>query len=213
MKVALCVVVFFVASGFASVTNMVTNSSFETPSHVGFPEHCTGPGCIFNRGPIPGWTEVGETAGQIQPGTQFHNHALFNSVPDGITFGYSNGGRIFQTVGPTVQEDEIYTLMVDIGHRHDAPFMGSADLLVGSTTVPAIGDVPSAGNWSTYTARFVGTTANEGETITIQLNASGIQGAFDDVRLTSEPVPEPSSLLLLASGGLGLAQVLRRKLM
>jgi hypothetical protein len=139
---------------------------------------------------------------------------LFFSVPDEITFAYSNGGTISQTVGVTVQEGEIYTLMVDLGHRRDdVPFMGSADLLVGSTTVPAIGDEPSPGNWSTYTARFTGTAANMGDTITIQLNASGVQETFDDVRLTEEPAPEPSSMLLLASGVLGLAQVIRRTLM
>jgi len=206
--VSLCVVVFFVASGFATDIT-VNNPSFETLPSGGLPEDCPGPGCHFSRGPIPGW---GGAGGQLQPGTQVNNFSEFNSVPDGITTAYSNGGAITQVVG-TVEEDEIYTLMVDIGLRKDTSFTGSAGLQVGSRMFPATGDTPAPGDWSTYTARFVGTPANEGQTITIQLNSFGVQGNFDDVRLTETPVPEPSSMLLLASGVLGLAQVLRRKLM
>jgi hypothetical protein len=47
----------------------------------------------------------------------------------------------------------------------------------------------------------------------IQLTANENQGNFGSVSLTSEPVPEPSSMLLLGSAVLGLAQVVRRKLM
>jgi len=103
--------------------------------------------------------------------------------------------------------------MVDLGHRLDQPFAASADLRVGNTTFLATGNTPSPGNWSTYTATFTGTDANEGEPILIRLIAGGIQGNFDNVRLTEVPIPEPSSMLLLASGVLGLAQVLRRKLL
>ena len=77
--------------------------------------------------------------------------------------------------------------------------------------VMAMGTTPAPGHWSTYTARFVGTSASAGEAIMIQLNSSGRQGNFDSVSLTSEPIPEPSSMLLLGSGVLALAQLLRRK--
>jgi len=106
--------------------------------------------------------------------------------------------------------------MVDLGRRNDRPFTASADLLVvgpGGGMFPATGTAPHAGHWSTFTATFTGTDANEGDQITIQLNASETQGNFDNVRLSSVPVPEPSSMLLLASGVLGLAQVIRRKLL
>ena len=206
---------FFVASGFATVVNLpVMNPSFEDLPAGGLPSDC-GAGCHFDFGAIPDWTSSpGTIGGQFQPGTQapFDNTTFFNSVPDGITSAFLTPGTISQTVG-TVQEGEIYTLMVDLGHRNDMSFTALADLMVGGTKIMAIGIDPGLGDWSTFTARFVGTEANEDEPITIQLNGSGPQGNFDNVRLTSEPVPEPSSMLPLARGVLGLAQVLRRKLL
>jgi len=213
-KVALCVVVFFVASGFAGVIT-VTNPSFETLPTGGLPDGGCGTGCSFSTGvAIPGWTNVEFFSGQLQPGTQLGNHTMFDSLPDGITTAYANSGTIEQTVGAKVVDGATYTLTVDLGQRHDTAFTASADLLVGSTMFAATGSTPSPGGWSTYTATFTGTAANAGETITIQLNSSGLQANFDNVRLTaSSTVPEPSSMLLLGSGVLVLVQGLRRKLL
>lgn len=212
-RVLLCVVVFFVASGLATVINIpMMNPSFEDLTGVTF-TNCVN-GCEFSVGPIPDWTNSPGTVGLFQPGTQapFDNTTIFNSVPDGITTAYSSGGTISQTVG-TVQEGEIYTLMVDLGNRKDLGFGASADLMVGGTVIPAIGTTPSSGNWSTFTATFTGTAANVGNDITIQLIPTGTQANFDNVRLTESPIPEPSSMLLLGSGVLILVQGFRRKLM
>lgn len=206
-KVALCVVVFFVASGFAGVFPIdVANPSFETLPRGGLPGFC-GTGCSFSAGAIPGWIDTGQ-GGQMQPGT------VFNFVPDGITTAWSNGGTIEQTVSAKVVDGATYTLTVDLGQRNDGPsFAASADLLLGGgTVIPAIGNPPALGNWSLHTATFTGTAANAGEMITIQLNSSGVQGNFDNVHLTTT-VPEPSSMLLLGSGVLVLVQGLRRKLL
>jgi hypothetical protein len=89
-------------------------------------------------------------------------------------------------------------LAVDLGHRNDVPaFSSSADLLVDGIQYMATGTPPPLGGWSTFTARFISKDANEGDSITIQLVSSVPQGNFDNVSLTSEPVPEPSSMLLL----------------
>jgi len=95
-------------------------------------------------------------------------------------------------------------------------FTAGADLLIGGiggTKILATGTAPTPGNWSTFTATYVGLSADGGKTITIELTSTGAQANFDNVRLSdvAPTVPEPGSVTLI---GLGLAGVLvfaRRK--
>src|SRR6188474_3117250 len=97
----------------AANTITVTNFSFETAPAGGFPNSCTGAGCVYSNAPIPGWTTAPVSAlGQMQPGT---SGALFNSIPDGSTIAYTNNGTISQTTAATVALGVIYTLTVDVG--------------------------------------------------------------------------------------------------
>src|SRR5579872_6478929 len=114
----------FVATGRADIIS-VANASFETLPSGGLPNSCSGTGCAYSVGAIPDWTVSGSSR-QFQPGAG----PYFNSLPDGPTSAYSNGGVISQTVGDTVQAGVTYTLMVDLGYRTDAAFDGSADLLI-----------------------------------------------------------------------------------
>ena len=69
-KVSLCVVVLFVASGFASITNIpVDNPSFEMLPDGGLSLGGCGHGCHFSMNvPIPDWGVSGSTLfGQFQP--------------------------------------------------------------------------------------------------------------------------------------------------
>ena len=72
----------------------------------------------------------------------------------------------------------------------------------------AIGIVPTAGNWSPFTATFTGSAADAGESITIRLVSTGVQGNFDDVQLTA--VPEPSFMGVVGIGLAGLLAFARR---
>ena len=134
---------------------------------------------------------------------------------DGMVLAYSNGGTISQDVIPVVA-GEHYTLQVEILHRTDAPLLGVAQLTlngVGNVVATATGSAGLPGTWNLFTAHFTPTVAENGETLGILLSANGVQGDWDDVRLS---VPERSNLaMLLGFGVFNLAAVLgvrRRKL-
>ena len=205
---------FFVSIGFADVI-AVNNPSFEILPPAGLPFDSCGAGCFFSEATIPGqeipgWTGGTSSFGQFQPGTQDGNFTFFDTLSDGITHAFVNGDKISQTVGATVQVGVTYTLKIDLGERNDSAFLGSADLLVGGVTViPAVGLAPTPGNWSTFTASFIGLPTEAGESITVELHSAGIQGSFDNVRLsnnlTTAAVPEPNSFVLLGAAVLGIA--------
>jgi hypothetical protein len=102
--------------------------------------------------------------------------------------------------------------LVDIGHRNDYPATGIADLLINGVKYFATGTPAPAGNWSTYTATYTGTAADAGDSITVQLNASGAQGDFDNVRLTDNlnSVPEPGFGVILGLGFVALIATIKR---
>jgi hypothetical protein len=121
-----------------------------------------------------------------------------------------------QTVGSTVQLGFIYTLLVDIGWRHDTANAGVARLLInGSVYSGSFLGVPSQGNWTTESVTYVGTAADVGSAITIQLRSSTTQGNFDNVRLDATApesgVPEPALSSAVAAALLGLGVFARRK--
>jgi len=193
----------------------VNNASFETLPGGGLPIGC-GTACSYSIDSIPGWTNS-RFSGQFQPGSPATT-AYFDNVPDGITVAYTNDAMIDQIVGATVHDGVTYTLTVDLGSRHDTGFGSSAGLFIGGNFYAATGTVPTAGNWSTFTATFTGTAATAGDAIDIRLLQTGAQGDFDNVQLSDDTspsgnsvVPEPSSLSLLALGLCGVAGVVRRK--
>src|ERR1700688_5069315 len=184
----LALVVGLLASGLWwpawSVPILVANPSFEILPAGGLPAGC-GPGCSYSvNTPIPFWTSGG-SFGQFQPGVQVGDFTYFNSVPDGITVAYINGGTIAQTVGTTAQAGVTYTLQGDIGFRKDVPDPGSITLEIDSHSILAT-DVaaPLSGNWVDYTATYTALATDVGDPISILLS-SGIQGDFDNVRLSN----------------------------
>jgi len=202
--------VFSLGTASANVVPItVNNPSFETLPGGGLNQN--GPcNLTYSVAAIPGWNSTG-VSGQFNPGTP---GCVFNSIPDGSIVAETNGGTISQTVGVTVVAGNTYTLTVFQGTRLDCCTSGGAteDLLINGNTYLATGTAPTAGNWSQYSVTYVGTVADAGQSITIQLNGTGTQADFDDVTLSYVPsaVPEPGYLALTAGLG-GLMVVVRRR--
>jgi hypothetical protein len=177
---------------------VVVNPSFEILPDGGL-AYPGNPGPYSIGVPIPGWDSTNTAnSGQFQP-----TNVAFNTLDDGPTSAWSRGATLSQQVDALVQVGLIYTLTVDIGWRNDRSFDGTADLLIDGVTYTATGATPVQGGWSTFTATYTGLASDVGSPITIQLNASGPQGNFDDVRLTASPEPVFSGLIGVCLIGLG----------
>ena len=166
---------------------------------------------------IPNWTATATGSfdfGQLQPGTP--PNTIFNSIPSGDapTVAYISGsGELSQTLATDIVAGLTYTLQVDVGTPLSFPEVSNTiELLAGSTLIsPVIASgsaSPAVGGWATATATYVSPLGdpNAGKPLTIVLSASnGVinsQTDFDNVRLsnnavTSSPVPEPASWVLL----------------
>jgi hypothetical protein len=199
---------FSASSAFATFI-FVSNPSFETLPVGGLPQACSGSGCFLSKEAIPGWDNSGNS-GQFQPGVQDGNHIRFDTLDAGITSAWSDGPTISQTVGATVLADVTYTLQVDIGCRIADGCLGDVDLLINGNTYLATGTRAPEGNWSTFTATYIGQAADVGSAITIELQSSGTEGNFDNVRLDAV-APEPGFMGIV---GVALAGIIaaRRKL-
>ena len=174
----------------------VTNGSFD--SQGTFTQACVS-GCMFNTGPIPGWTLTGVGGSFMPDPTQFTL-----PLPSAGIVAFSNGGTILQDLGIGVQSNSTYTLTVDIGHRLNYPSTTySIALDDGSSTLctrPLISDsFITPGQFAGVTLTCTtGSPVAPGD-LTIVLTSGGNQIDFDNVAL-SVVTPEPSAILLMIVG-------------
>jgi hypothetical protein len=178
----------------------VQNPSFEITGPL--TTTCIGPGtCLYNAGPIPGWTISGALAGSFEPSSYYFNLPL----PNGSILAFTNGGSISQTLfGISLQPDSTYTLSVDVGHRLDGDIANySISLDAGSSVLCTT----SGSNGSAAPGTFIDAilTCTTGASVPsgflgIVLAGSGVQIDFDNVQLNVVPTPEPSASVLMLTG-------------
>ncbi|HEV2691896.1 MAG TPA: fibronectin type III domain-containing protein [Verrucomicrobiae bacterium] len=184
--------------GVTPQAGIINNTSFEFDA--------TSPGTTVPSTPA-GWTAfnpggAGGIGSQNAGGVDFtvsnplaapaasNQYCYINMFNSGVV------GGIYQDVG-TLQPNTIYSLTVAIGSRADrnnSP--GIISLINGinnnGTVLANGGGLPATQNtWQDYTVTFT-TGASVGGDLTIELSTIGsgtIQADFDNVRLTSTPVP------------------------
>jgi hypothetical protein len=128
----------------------------------------------------------------------------------GTAYGYF--GQFL--TGQTLTADTTYTLSVLVGHSPSFPFANASLALnanatrLATTQIGTMGQAaPGAGLAKYYTVTYTAPSTNvpSGDLL-ILLIAGGPNGnvelaTFDDVTLSTSPIPEPGMLALLAIGG------------
>ena len=189
--VALAVVAFTVSAPMTFAQNLLTNGSFESGDFA------------------PGWTPTGNFEfSQVVTGPFY----VYTAAQDGSFYGtfgpVSSDGGISQSFADTAGQHYTFSFwMASVG---DDPSHFAA--MWDGTALIDERDPNTGGAWTNFSFDVVG-TGNDTVSFAFQDDPAYI--ALDNVSVTPGPgtsVPEPSSLMLLGSGVLGLAGVIRRKL-
>ncbi|MCX7098626.1 MAG: PEP-CTERM sorting domain-containing protein [Methylococcales bacterium] len=200
----------------------VNNFSFENPSTAAATftgDQASGPAdwSVYNTGDTNGFRYFGVW----NPAT---TDSYFDPVPDGSnvgvvfllnTFNIAEAG-LQQVLSSTLQVSTRYTLTVDVGNFNpnvSSPwdFTGfpgyRVDLLAGGVLLASDNNTltPDEGRFEKSTVSYtVGAShANAGQALAIRLvnlNGTGVEVNFDDVKLDATAVPEPSSTGLVIFG-------------
>ena len=188
------------------ITSQITNPSFE--------DGAGGDGMGGSTFNPSGWSATG---------TAFRPRAIAPGVGGSITPSdgsaqawMNNGTSGWQLTGETIVSGTQYTLTVDL-NADQANFPNIEDTIIrlyGDTlgTGTAFAEinpqsVAGVNAWVTHSVSFTAGATENGQTLGILLGVtSGTQVEWDNLTLTKDAIPEPSSLALLGLGGLLIAR-------
>ncbi len=162
----------------------------------------------FETGDYTGWTTGGNFEfTQVVSGPFY----VYNGAQEGSFYStqgpVSSDGTLSQSFNDTAGQQ--YVLSFWLAAVGDDPSDFSAQ--VNGVNVFSQNDPNNGGVWTDYTFQFTGTGH---DTISFAFRDDPAYTALDNVSVSpvANTVPEPSSFLLMGSGVLGLAGVIRRKL-
>jgi len=173
-------------------------------------------GYTSGNGTVTDWSSTTTGFGN---GIQYFTTDNFDSASplpapaDGNQALYIFAGDVYQDVG-ALQSNTTYTLTLALGSRLDQPGNGIFELINGidnTGTVLAVSPTitPTAGTFELETLTY-STGSDVSGDLTIDLESGGTgQAIFDNIQLTAQSVPEPSSLALLFIGLSGIGVMVR----
>jgi hypothetical protein len=193
----------------------ITNPGFEDPMVT-----------AFNHGPIMGWTISGSGGGVWNINSD--PMGFWNvPAPEGNQIAYLSPGpapglpaEISQTLSATLQANTFYRLTGQVGDplgfampeiagwKKPSPAgsgtaVFTAKLFAGSNLLASTSGIPVQGSFQQFTVTFDSTGSPFlGEALKIELESSRAQTGYDEIALSAQTTPEPSSLALFLGVGL-----------
>jgi hypothetical protein len=170
----------------------IANFSFESPSQ--------GPGG-YTVGSVTDWIATG-ISGVFYPTLS----VLPQGPTNGLQVGFSNGGSLSQTLSTVLTANTPYTLNVDLLNQTVAGqtnVSSTLELLAGGNVLARsiiTGGTPGTNVLQTVSFLSGASGPYLGQPLGITLISGGSQSDWDNVRLVTTPVPEPSTYAMMLAG-------------